>query len=571
MTTDFLLRTETLPIPDNFPISWNEPDDAKLTWGLDRMHWATPVTPLTGEYIEIFLLSADPVLLKFGYPARMRFRRINTYVYYTQAPLPMNETEIAVLKHQGESYTAETLQGLDRLWEDRYLPEIEASLAFWQGFDLSAASLPELMAHLDESIGRVRSLSEIHHEITILAVLAPSLFYDLYQDLFGEGSAAGTEDPFLAYRMLQAFDNKTLQMSRILWELSRQALALPPIRQVFQDHTPAEVIPALERLPQGRQFLIELQAFLDAHGQRNTTQILELDAPVWLEDPTPVIRNLQEYLTQPDRDLEGELAAQASEREQMVAETLQHLQGYPQPVIDQFHLLLKAAQAGVFLSEEHNYWIDYCMTYQLRRVILEFGRRFSAEGALAAVEDVFYLAFEEIRATASESQRFDWGSTVAGRRAEMAYFRTIQPPPVVGVPPLEPPADDPMVRADLRFWGASLTPSNNSHVLHGNPGSPGRARGPARVVRSLAETGKLQKGDVLVAETTLPPWTPLFATAAAVVTDTGGVLSHCAVVAREYGIPAVVGVGVATSVIQDGQMLDVNGSEGVIRILSVEG
>ena len=87
------------------------------------------------------------------------------------------------------------------------------------------------------------------------------------------------------------------------------------------------------------------------------------------------------------------------------------------------------------------------------------------------------------------------------------------------------------------------------------------------MVRSLAEAGNLQAGDVLVAETTMPAWTPLFASAAAVVTDTGGVLSHCAVVAREYGIPAVVGVGVATGALRDGQVVEVNGSTGLVRIV----
>ena len=91
-------------------------------------------------------------------------------------------------------------------------------------------------------------------------------------------------------------------------------------------------------------------------------------------------------------------------------------------------------------------------------------------------------------------------------------------------------------------------------------------RGPARVVRSLAEATKLRRGDVLVAETTAPPWTPLFATAAAIVTDTGGILSHCAVVAREYRIPAVVGTGRATATIRDGQILEVDGDAGLVRI-----
>jgi pyruvate,water dikinase len=86
-------------------------------------------------------------------------------------------------------------------------------------------------------------------------------------------------------------------------------------------------------------------------------------------------------------------------------------------------------------------------------------------------------------------------------------------------------------------------------------------------VRSLAEAGRLRPGDVLVAATTAPPWTPLFATAAAIVTDTGGVLSHCAVVAREYGLPAVVGTGAATASVEDGQLVEVDGDAGLVRLL----
>ena len=90
----------------------------------------------------------------------------------------------------------------------------------------------------------------------------------------------------------------------------------------------------------------------------------------------------------------------------------------------------------------------------------------------------------------------------------------------------------------------------------------------ARVIRSLAEAGKLRPGDVLVVPTTAPPWTPLFATAAAVVSDTGGILSHCAVVAREYGIPAAVGTGNATALLQDGQLIEVDGDAGTVRVIA---
>jgi len=103
-------------------------------------------------------------------------------------------------------------------------------------------------------------------------------------------------------------------------------------------------------------------------------------------------------------------------------------------------------------------------------------------------------------------------------------------------------------------------------VLAGHAGSPGVVRGTARVIRSLTEAGRLLYGEILVAEATLPEWTPLFATAAAVVTDIGGILSHSAVVAREYCIPAVVGTAIATATIRDGQLIEVDGTRGIVRL-----
>jgi phosphoenolpyruvate synthase/pyruvate phosphate dikinase len=104
-------------------------------------------------------------------------------------------------------------------------------------------------------------------------------------------------------------------------------------------------------------------------------------------------------------------------------------------------------------------------------------------------------------------------------------------------------------------------------VFYGMAGSPGVARGRVRIVRSLAEGQMLENGEVLVAPTTAPPWTPLFARAAAIVTDAGGILSHCAVVAREYSIPAVVGAKRATAVLRNGQLVEVDGTSGRIQIV----
>jgi pyruvate,water dikinase len=104
--------------------------------------------------------------------------------------------------------------------------------------------------------------------------------------------------------------------------------------------------------------------------------------------------------------------------------------------------------------------------------------------------------------------------------------------------------------------------------LCGRAASSGVARGVARVVRSLGEAGRLGPGEVLVTETLSSSWTPLFATAAAVVTDVGGILSHAAVVAREYGIPAVLGAEGATVRVRDGQVVEVDGDRGLVRLLA---
>jgi phosphohistidine swiveling domain-containing protein len=202
---------------------------------------------------------------------------------------------------------------------------------------------------------------------------------------------------------------------------------------------------------------------------------------------------------------------------------------------------------------------------------VELGRRFAEAGVVEEPGDVFHLTINEIRETAEQLPQLDRRDLVARRKAEMERFGSMQPPPTLGTPPPGPPPDNPLNRALGKFFGGPPQQQDEPNVLQGNPGSPGLVSGRARVLRSLPETGGLEEGEILVAETTAPPWTPLFATAAAVVTDTGGVLSHCAVVAREYRIPAVVGAAMATSTIKDGQRIEVDGDKGIVRILSENG
>ena len=200
---------------------------------------------------------------------------------------------------------------------------------------------------------------------------------------------------------------------------------------------------------------------------------------------------------------------------------------------------------------------------------MEVGSRFLKAGALDAPGDIFFLYLDEPRAAAAQPNG-DYRSLVSARKTELSHFEKLNPPGFLGTDS-GPTPDSQFMHAMKNYSGVAQTPSGESGVLNGNAGSAGIVRGTARVLRSTGEVDRLRPGDILVARTTTPDWTPLFITAAAVVTDTGGILSHCAVVAREYAIPAVVGIGNATEVIKDGQMLEVDGDKGVVRILGAEG
>ena len=575
---------QPIPIPADFPVTWENAADAKLTWQMNS-HTTEPLAPLSFSVLAAVQRGMGPAMTQIGLPLSIRSRRINGYVYV--ALVPADEPPESVMKTigavnrlapglvrllMGRMAAGMAKQQLDRLnpilarfdvyWQDELLPEIKQHLAYFESCDLRGLSLAQLRAHFAESLTRVERLGGTLHGLAgFPAVFAMSQFEELYCELF-DGAT-----PLDALRLLQGFDNKTLEGDRVLWQLSRAALTMPAVRQVLAECAAAHVIPALKQTAEGRRFLASLRAYLDQYGQRLNT-FGELAEPSWSEDPTPAIEILKAYSGRPDGNPEAEQAKLAAGRDKAVAEARARLTGYPQPVTAQFETLLKAAQTGAVVLEDHNYWVDQRGWYQMRRLALEFGGRFAEAGALETASDVFYLTADEL---------LDGGGTapsikqrVKDRKAEMEYFSQITPPPMLGsMPAFEMTDGGPMFRAVLKSdMAVSTGGGEDSQALQGQAGSPGVVRGIARVIPTLAEAGKLQPGDIMVTRMTMPPWTPLFATAAAVVTDTGGILSHCAVVAREYGIPAVVGTGRATKTFHDGQLLEVDGNAGMVRVLT---
>ncbi|HJS18857.1 MAG TPA: PEP-utilizing enzyme [Anaerolineales bacterium] len=571
---------QPIPTTPDFQIVWDDPRDAKLTWMINPGAKA-PIPLLIHTVVGAFLVGGNAGFEGAGLPFQIRVERLNTYQYFGMVPKAappevvmkamgmLNRAAPGVFKmmmgkvgagmsKQQEAALNPLIERFESYWFEELLPEIKQHIAYFESSDLRGMSLDHLRAHLAETLKRVERMGALHGVIMPM-LFAMSQFEELYCELF-EG--ATTLD---ALRLTQGFDNKTMEGDRALWRLSRAARTIPEVQTILSGHTPGEVIPALEKSAASQQFLADLHKWLAQYGQR-LNSVFSLGEPSWIEDPTPPIQNLQAYIAQSDIRPEMEPAALVAEREKAVAQARARLAGYPQPVVARFETLLKAAQVATVVHEDHNFWIDQRLFYHIRRLIIEFGGRLAQVGTLEAVNDVFYLMPDELQ----NGRDVPMKGLVQERKVEMERFSHMTPPPMLGTAPAFEMTDGgSMVRA---MFKGEMSPANNGNgeagKVKGLAGSAGVARGTARVIHSLAEAGKLQPGDVLVAVATEPPWTPLFATASAIVTDAGGVLSHSAVVAREYRIPAVVGTGNATTTFEDGQLIEVDGNAGIVRVVS---
>lgn len=563
--------TAVLP-PTDFPVAWPDPQAAAGYWTRDREHMPDPVTPMFFTVAGAMAIESRNRVTHIYDEAVVQRRDIllNTYIYTCITPFSGTAEELTARARRNREKISAISARLEQAWREEWQPELEAHWAFWRTFDLRNAPLPTLLAHLNESIARGSRLYEIHYLMGSPMWFAIDEFETFYGDLFPGQTRLD------AHRLLQGFDNKTLEIGRALWRLRDLALQTPEVAELLAARPSGSLWGALEAFAAGRAFLTEVRAFLEAYGGRSN--LWDWGYPSWQDDPTPVFNNLKAYLAQPDRDLRAELAAAAAARESAVAEARRALATYPRPIVRRFEQLLRSAQLALVLTENHTYYIDFNGFGWIHRVVREFGNRFAAAGRLEQPDDVFYLKLDELRALATDAA-LDYRARAVERRAEVERWATYDEPRELGVRPTEPLyLYSPDARRMLRYVGGYAAGGDaeqplsqaESDILVGQVGAAGKVRGRARVILSLNDAHRLQPGEILVTTTTSPPWTPLFLTAAAVVTDMGGLLSHGAVVAREYRIPAVVGTRSATQTIRDGQWLEVDGNRGRVRLLADE-
>jgi len=390
--------------------------------------------------------------------------------------------------------------------------------------------------------------------VTVIGAVAPLLLgglgsYALAGRLLKE--LATPDEMQIVLRALP--HNPTTEMDLELWALAQRIQADPQVAQRLREMPPEQLAQAYHAGTLPSLLQRELEGFLHVYGHRGVAEI-DLGLPRWSEDPTHILGVLANYLQLKNPDLAPDVQFRrgAQEAEAMVSELIRKARrkGWLRGLLVRFFLKRVRILAG--LREMPKFCLVLLLAH-MRETLWSIGKELQSAGQLETAEDIFFITLQEAHtALAGE----DMHQVVRERRAGYDFeMRRRHVPRVLlsdGTEPTPVSSDD-----------ASAAESQN--MLRGAPASPGRMTAQARVI--LDPTGaRLEPGEILVAPSTDPGWTPLFLTAGGLVMEMGGMMSHGAVVAREYGIPAVVGVAGATAHIITGQRITVDGSAGTITL-----
>jgi pyruvate,water dikinase len=356
----------------------------------------------------------------------------------------------------------------------------------------------------------------------------------------------GSDAERLAIELTTGGMNETVMADQVLWEVAQLARDSDSLKNVIMTNEPRQMLEAISKVNGGTEFLAAFDDYRQRYGSRSTTW--ETAAPLVREQPEVSLSFIQNVIS---NDVTAPLEIQRSvlNAAEELAVDMENKLGADDEKRAKFRALLKEAKPLVSVRENRAYW--QLQAYgSLRTAMLPRGQKLVDADAINEVEDIFFLEPEEIDQYLARSD----GSAkqlVQQRREEWDFWSTKTPPQFVGkgVATTQP---EPDVVSDK--------------ALRGVGASKGVVTGRARVIMDLSEAASFQPGEILVCMMTSPPWTILFSKAAAVVTETGGVLSHASIASREYGLPCVAAVRNATSLIEDGMLISVDGTEGTVTI-----
>jgi len=383
-----------------------------------------------------------------------------------------------------------------------------------------------------------------------------------------------------AQAFLLGYDSEPIRAEKSLWDLAGWARSDPALTTALVERPTAELAgcqrtgspPAGVDTVLWQEWRSAFQEHLDRYG--HAVYNLDFASPVPADDPSALLATVKFYLRGQGTDPHERQRLMSERRESLTAEMAGRLGPRRRAA---FLRLLRWAQDTAPIREDA--LADVGLAWPLlRRLLLELGQRLVHSGVIAASGDVFWLRYQELLSSV-EFGLAESGAGDAGAPGAAAITGASRPVRAAAVEERrmlwrgQAKASAPQMLPERRWMDrafGSMMPAGSQHqsgdAIKGVGASPGRVTAPARVLAGPQDFGAMQPGEVLVARMTTPAWTPLFAMAAAIVTDVGGPLSHGSIVAREYGIPAVLGTGVATQRLATGQQVTVDGDAGTVTV-----
>jgi pyruvate,water dikinase len=541
------------------PVDTFKPPDEERFWFLD-FHFPRGLSPMGTVFLEdgyswATQLAAQTLPLPRGKGIVQRLA--GTHVYASVVPVD-SEWEAGIRAERFGRNLPPFLEQFPELWASRVW-ELETSLAYFESYDLSGRSLDELDRYLRDARSFHRRAWEIHFE-----VMYPLLAN--YVGFHGLCSEVGL-DPGQISKFLQGYDTKILECDRELWQLTAAARQAG-LGDVFTRTAPEQLRGTLATHGGAAAgWLSSFDDFLSRFGWR-TEGISDINLAPWVEDPTSPLGTIKTFLLKPEtHDFAAARVAAVDEREAAIDEARSRLTAEEQRAFD---AALASCQRANFAwwNDEHNHYIDLRATIPLRRACLAISEALGCDRR----DDTLFLFWPELTGMVSGDRPYAAHKSLVEQRRE--YYehweaRRGTMPKLLGTVPEE--VTDPILIEIFglhhHFFDALRSAGGDTATLTGVAASTGRARGRARVLHSAAELHRIEPGEVLVCEATSPNWTPAFAKIAACVCDSGGTLTHASIISREYRIPCVVGVGVATTAIHDGDEVEVDGTSGTVTVL----
>jgi pyruvate,water dikinase len=550
---------------DNFPIKWENDEEKNLMWWYDDLHVPKPVSPMYATFCPWWDTDATSSLSymyrRFWAPFGKRWlgKIINGYVYTAVVPRDPQDAKLATSYYSSiiPFYADKFL----KWWNDRLLPEVEGNLQYLDNYPYERASLKELLYVLEESLDIFDRHWRLHWILSLAQIQSFLQFKSVYKEIFG------TIDEEEIGKILLSVDDKNWDSMEALWKLKNQIKQSVALRKIFQEpkDKPAErTLHRLKLSSRGKKFLRSLSEYTRVYGNKSL-YTHELIYPTWKENPAAVIQVLKGFL-EIDYDYPKDLRRVKETRDLAIKKIFAKLSvgAGKKRLKEALDLATKMAP----LTPNHHFYFDQGTHARIRRIFLEVGDRLTKANIIDDREDIFLLTYDEMRALAVDCNAYDARKIVSNRKEEMKRQAELQPPDWVGTATQWATYEEPF-KQNWGFPEKFERELGNVGVkeIRGIAASPGVSEGIARVVKSPEEIDLVQPGEIMVCQMTNPSWYSVFPKLKALVADAGGVLSHPAIISREFGIPSVVGAAVGTRLIKSGQTIRVDGDKGVVSIL----